>query len=123
MRCLAMDSTTLFIQGPPGTGKTFTSAHVICSLIAAGKRAGVSSNSHKAINNLLAKVEEVADETGLSFVGVKKCTRGNDDQRLNGRIITDVESAGDVLDRHRLCVLQGQIDARSIARDNHFPGG
>ena len=100
LRCLAMDSTTLFIQGPPGTGKTFTSAHVICSLIASGKRVGVSSNSHKAINNLLAKVEEVAAETGLSFVGVKKCTRGNDDQRLNGRIITDVESAGDVLDYH-----------------------
>ena len=98
MRCLAMDGTTLFVQGPPGTGKTFTSAHVICSLLAAGKKVGVSSNSHKAINNLLAKVEDVADETGLSFVGVKKCTRGNDEQRLNGRIITDVEKAADVHD-------------------------
>ncbi|MBA4766197.1 MAG: TM0106 family RecB-like putative nuclease [Sphingomonadales bacterium] len=96
LRCLAMDGTTLFIQGPPGTGKTHTSAHVICSLIAAGKRVGVSSNSHKAINNLLAKVEEVAEETGLVFSGVKKCSRGNDEQRLNGRIITDVENASDV---------------------------
>lgn len=100
LRCLAMDHTTLFIQGPPGTGKTYTSAHVICSLIAAGKRVGVSSNSHKAINNLLAKVEDVAEETGLSFSGVKKCTRGNEEQRLNGRIITDVESAADVHDYH-----------------------
>ncbi|MCP5385460.1 MAG: TM0106 family RecB-like putative nuclease [Novosphingobium sp.] len=100
LRCLAMNQTTLFIQGPPGTGKTYTSAHIICSLIAAGKRVGVSSNSHKAINNLLAKVEAVAEETGLSFSGVKKCTRGNDDQRLNGRIITDVESASDVHDYH-----------------------
>ena len=100
LRCLAMDRTTLFIQGPPGTGKTYTSAHVICSLIAAGKRVGVSSNSHKAINNLLAKVEDVAEETGLSFSGVKKCRRGKDDQRLNGRIITDVESASDVRDYH-----------------------
>ena len=98
MRCLAMDGTTLFVQGPPGTGKTFTSAHVICSLLAAGKKVGVSSNSHKAINNLLAKVEDVAEETGLSFVGVKKCTRGNDEQRLNGRIITDVEKAADMHD-------------------------
>ena len=98
MRCLAMDHTTLFIQGPPGTGKTFTSAHVICSLIAAGKRVGVSSNSHKAINNLLKKVEEVALQTGLNFSGVKKCTRGNDEQRLNGSVITDVENAADVLD-------------------------
>lgn len=98
MRCLAMDGTTLFIQGPPGTGKTYTSAHVICSLIAAGKRVGVSSNSHKAINNLLAKVEEVAEETGLSFIGVKKNRQGNDEQRLNGRIITDVVKPADVYD-------------------------
>ena len=98
LRCLAMDRSTLFIQGPPGTGKTYTSAHVICSLIAAGKRVGVSSNSHKVINNLLAKVEDIAEETGLSFSGVKKFTRGSDDQRLNGRIITDVDSASDVYD-------------------------
>src|SRR3546814_10121543 len=45
LRCLAMDETSLFIQGPPGTGKTHTSAHVICALIAAGRRVGVSSNS------------------------------------------------------------------------------
>lgn len=98
LRCLAMDETTLFIQGPPGTGKTYTSAHVICALLAAGKRVGVSSNSHKAINNLLAKIEDVAEETGLSFCGVKKCTRGKEEQRLNGRIITDVEKAQDVHD-------------------------
>lgn len=98
MRCFAMDETSLFIQGPPGTGKTYTSAHVICSLIAAGKRIGVSSNSHKAINNLLAKVEEVAEETGLVFVGVKKSSRGKEEQRLNGRIITDVDSNSDVID-------------------------
>lgn len=100
MRCMAMDETTMFIQGPPGTGKTYTSAHVICALIAAGKRVGVSSNSHKAVNNLLAKVEDVAEETGLSFIGVKKCTRGDETQRLNGRVITDVESASDVSDYH-----------------------
>ncbi len=98
LRCLAMDETALFIQGPPGTGKTYTSAHVICALLAAGKRVGVSSNSHKAINNLLAKIEDVAEQTGLSFSGVKKSTRGNEDQRLNGRIITDVEDVRDVHD-------------------------
>src|SRR3546814_13952084 len=93
-----MDETSLFIQGPPGTGKTHTSAHVICALIAAGRRVGVSSNSHKAINNLLAKIETVAAETGLTFSGVKKCTRGNESHRLNGEFIVDVENAGDVLD-------------------------
>lgn len=98
LRCLAMDETALFIQGPPGTGKTYTSAHVICSLLAAGKRVGVSSNSHKAINNLLAKIEDVAEQQGISFRGVKKSTRGKEEQRLNGRIITDVEDVRDVHD-------------------------
>jgi uncharacterized protein len=51
-RALALDQSALFIQGPPGTGKTFSSAYVILSLIAVGKRIGVSSHSHKAINNL-----------------------------------------------------------------------
>lgn len=97
-RCLAMDETCLFIQGPPGTGKTYSSAHVICSLIATGKRVGVSSNSHKAINNLLSKVEEVAEERGIVFVGVKKNSRGKEEQQLGGRIITDVEAIGDVTD-------------------------
>lgn len=98
LRCLAMDETALFIQGPPGTGKTYTSAHVICALLAAGKRVGVSSNSHKAINNLLAKIEDVAEQQGISFCGVKKSTRGKEEQKLNGRIITDVEDVRDVHD-------------------------
>ena len=54
----------LFIQGPPGSGKTYKGARVIVELIARGKRVGVTSTSHKAIHNLLHKVEEVADERG-----------------------------------------------------------
>ncbi len=59
-----LKESNLFIQGPPGAGKTYTGAHVIVELLKRGKRVGVSSNSHKAINNLLAKVEEVAKEAG-----------------------------------------------------------
>ena len=92
-RALALDHSTLFIQGPPGTGKTYTSAHVILALIAAGKRVGVSSNSHKAINNLLAKVEEVAQGQGVTFSGVKKVTRADPETCLDGSIIEDVDDA------------------------------
>lgn len=73
----AMDETCLFVQGPPGTGKTYTSARVIISLIKAGKRIGVASNSHKAINNLLAGVETAAREAGFKFHGLRK-TSGKD---------------------------------------------
>lgn len=71
-----LDASYLFIQGPPGTGKTYTAAEIILALLADGCRIGVSSNSHKAINKVLAEVEDHAKATGQSFTGVKK---GNDD--------------------------------------------
>lgn len=98
-RSLALDRSSLFIQGPPGTGKTFTSAHVIVALLRAGKRVGVSSNSHKAINNLLAKIEQVAAEEGFSFDGAKKVNRSDPDSHLNGRMIQDFDRANDILDQ------------------------
>lgn len=48
-----MDETVLPIQGPPGTGKTHVTARAILSLVRAGHRVGVSSNSHEAIRNVL----------------------------------------------------------------------
>jgi Mrp family chromosome partitioning ATPase len=53
-----LDNSYLFVQGPPGTGKTFTAAQAIVSLLRAGKRVGLTSNSHKAINKLLSEIEK-----------------------------------------------------------------
>ena len=78
----------LFIQGPPGAGKTYTGSHVITALLAKGFKVGVSSNSHKAINNLLAAVERCALDQGVNFSGVKKSR--DDDTCLNGAVIRDV---------------------------------
>ena len=75
-----LDNSTLFIQGPPGAGKTYTGSHLIVELIARGCRVGVTSNSHKAIHNLLHTVEEQADQRGLQFGGLYKAsvqTRGS----------------------------------------------
>ena len=60
-----LDGSYLFIQGPPGAGKTYTGSHAIVELMRRGFRIGVTSNSHKAINNLLEAVERVAAERGL----------------------------------------------------------
>jgi len=49
---------------------------LIADLLKAGKRVGVTSNSHHAIHNLLAAVEQRAAEISLSFVGLKKSSRG-----------------------------------------------
>jgi predicted RecB family nuclease len=46
----------LAIQGPPGAGKTYTGARMIVDLLAAGKRVGITANSHKVIGNLLREV-------------------------------------------------------------------
>jgi predicted RecB family nuclease len=54
---LESDSSYLAVQGPPGTGKTFVAAKVIARLVLEhGWRVGVTSQGHKAIENLLRAV-------------------------------------------------------------------
>jgi predicted RecB family nuclease len=50
---LELDETVLPVQGPPGSGKTFIGAQMVCALVRAGKRVGVTATSHKVIRNLL----------------------------------------------------------------------
>ncbi|PCI89446.1 hypothetical protein COB18_03980 [Candidatus Kaiserbacteria bacterium] len=67
----SMAGGCLVVQGPPGTGKTYTAAHVINTLVAAGKKVGVASNSHKAIINLLIECGDVARKSGQNLEGIK----------------------------------------------------
>jgi uncharacterized protein len=83
-----MDDSHMLVQGPPGTGKTFLSAHAVVELLSQGRRVGVASNSHKAINNLLAEIERQALARGVRFRGAKKCS--GDEQRLNGTLTVDL---------------------------------
>ena len=48
----------LAIQGPPGSGKTYRAAEMIVALVRAGKRVGVTSNSHRVIKSVLRAVAE-----------------------------------------------------------------
>jgi uncharacterized protein len=80
----AMDRTLLYLQGPPGAGKTYTGARVIVDALRRGLRVGVTSNSHRAINNLLAGVMKAAAELGVPVRGCKKVTRGHDAHRFDG---------------------------------------
>lgn len=66
-----MSGECLVLQGPPGTGKTFTASHMIVALLGAGKRVGVTSNSHKVIYNLLDACGKVAREKGSDLRGIK----------------------------------------------------
>ena len=66
-----MNGGCLVIQGPPGTGKTYTASCMIDSLLAAGKKVGVTSNSHKAVVNLLKACGDAARRNGRKLVGLK----------------------------------------------------
>ena len=73
---LRLDATVLPIQGPPGAGKTYTGARMITTLLAAGKKVGITATSHKVISNLLTAVLKAADEDG---VDVRAIQRGDAD--------------------------------------------
>jgi uncharacterized protein len=75
---LSMRRTSLCIQGPPGCGKTYLGARVIAGLLKAGKRVGIASNSHRAINLLLAGTVEAARKQSLQVDSAKVC-RDEDD--------------------------------------------
>ena len=92
-----MSDTYLFIQGPPGTGKTYTASRMIVELMKSGKKIGVTANSHKAIHNLLEKIEKHALEIGFNFSGYKKSSRGDDDPAFNGHFIESVPANEDVI--------------------------
>lgn len=83
-----MQDSYLFIQGPPGAGKTYTSSQIIINLLRQGKRIAISSNSHKAINNLLDNIEKTAKEQKISFRGQKKSS--SEEDAFNGEMIKDV---------------------------------
>ncbi|TDP74731.1 TM0106 family RecB-like putative nuclease [Roseateles toxinivorans] len=79
----AMDETYLYVQGPPGSGKTYTGSRMIASLLSRGQRVGIMSNSHKAINHLMAGAVRVVKELGLEVIAVKKASQGNPDSELD----------------------------------------
>ena len=64
---LALDEGYLAVQGPPGSGKSTVGARMIVDLVTAGKRVGVTANSHKVIGELLEKTAKVARERGVQI--------------------------------------------------------
>ena len=62
---LALDGNVLAVQGPPGTGKTYAGAQMVCALVGAGLKVGVTAVSHKVIVNLLEAAARHAGDAGL----------------------------------------------------------
>ncbi len=73
----ALAGNYLVVQGPPGSGKSTIGAHTIVDLLASGKRVALAAQSHKALHNLLRKVEQSAEARGVTFRGCHKSTDQN----------------------------------------------
>ena len=70
----------LAIQGPPGAGKTHTGARMICALVKAGSKVGITANSHKVIRKLLDEVVIAAEEGALNVRCIQKAAEPEPDQ-------------------------------------------
>lgn len=92
----AMAGTTLAIQGPPGTGKTYVSALSIVDLVRSGSRVAVSSNSHKAIGNLLEAVADRARTEGVQCSIVQKTSDDGDDEAHPGIVFVSDNDAPEI---------------------------
>ena len=98
---MALQGSHLLVQGPPGAGKTYTASQAVVALLASGKRVGIASNGHKAINQLLGEVEALVMAKGLACRGIKKSSR--EDQMLrSGRWIEETLDNKAVTGAHQL---------------------
>lgn len=77
---LRLDGAVLAVQGPPGSGKTHRAAHMIVELVRAGKRVGVTANSHKVITSLIKEAARVATESGLALRAVHNPGSADEDE-------------------------------------------
>ena len=92
-----LGATVLPIQGPPGSGKTYCGAEMICALVQAGKKVGVTATGHKVIRNLLKEVAKAAEEEGPRGEPRPQERRGR--RRRTGGPIEDLDDNGEALAR------------------------
>jgi len=103
---LALEDSVFAIQGPPGAGKTFTGARMICELVKAGKKIGVTALSHKVIRHLLEEVTDAAKE--MKFSGLRCMQRTSDEEpTAEIAIAEDNEEALEALANGKANVLGG----------------
>ena len=100
-----LDESYLAVQGPPGSGKSTVGAEMIVDLVEAGKRVGVTANSHKVIGELLEKTARVAESRGAD---VRIGQRTNDEPASKSfQHLESTDDAGDSLTAGFLDVVGG----------------
>jgi len=97
-----LENSYLCIQGPPGAGKSYTGTHVIADLLKQGKRIGISSNSHKAINNLLIGAARLCQKEKIN--GKFFCTKDTGPE-INELDITVIDNKSIINHVQNACVI------------------
>lgn len=91
----AVSSNGLFLlQGPPGTGKTQVIAETVVHLVKMGKKVLVSSETHKAIDNVFERLPKVADIVPVRLIpshNEKKKDNNYDPEFLVKNFYSDIE--------------------------------
>ena len=68
----ALSSNGIFLlQGPPGTGKTQVIAEVVAHLVKDGKKVLISSETHKAIDNVFERMPKIAEIVPIRLIPSK----------------------------------------------------
>ncbi|MBB5959191.1 uncharacterized protein FHS29_005811 [Saccharothrix tamanrassetensis] len=68
----ALNGSTLAVQGPPGAGKTYLAGRLIAHLVRGGRSVGVTSNSHKAVENVLSAAQAAGRELAVPIPTAKR---------------------------------------------------
>jgi uncharacterized protein len=104
---VALDESYLAIQGPPGSGKSSVGAEMIVDLVNAGKRVGVTANSHKVIGELLEKTATAARGRGIDVAIGQRTPQGYEPSHRDAVLLPSNEAARDGLADGSLDVVGG----------------
>lgn len=82
----AVSSNGLFLlQGPPGTGKTQVIAETVAHLVKDGKKVLISSETHKAIDNVFERLPKIAEIVPIRLIPSKN----NKDSEYTPKYLVD----------------------------------